>query len=138
MTVGRAWLLSLALAGCGAGGIEYPADGLGRAAGAKMEVEMGAREAQGYPITVEIEELPLPWEIVSGARTYAVWIAGNDGVPRLAGTLDYDRDAQHGQLHTHTPYDELTVLVTAEPARIPPAPLGVLVAERAIVHRPAA
>ena len=137
--IDRGWLLAagVALAGCG-GGVEYGARGEHAAPSARMEVEMAPRASvEGFPMTVEVDSIPLASELEEGMRGYAVWtIPRGSDKPALMGFLDYDRDAREGQLHTTTPYAAQTVIVTAERSETPSAPSGTVIARRTVEHEP--
>ncbi|HJL16581.1 MAG TPA: hypothetical protein RMH99_13040 [Sandaracinaceae bacterium LLY-WYZ-13_1] len=126
------------LVGCG-GGIEYGARGEEITPEAELEIEMARnpRDDGQWPITVEVDELPRPHELGDAVRSYAVWMVEPESeTPRFVGTMTYDRDARFGQLHSTTPHDRLTVIVTAEETESPSAPSAMVIARREIHHDP--
>jgi hypothetical protein len=130
----RAAALCALLAGCG--GPEFHAQGTAVAPKADMQVEMSRTFAGNHPLDVQIDELPWPEHL--GARHYAVWTIPRGATEaHLEGYLAYDHDARWGHLETTTPYNQLTVVVTAERARTPETPSDVVVARRTVDDRPA-
>jgi hypothetical protein len=81
-------------------------------------------------VVLQLERLPPPERIAPGLREYVVWLHDPRGTAVKAGTLDYDRAHQSGNLLATTDLAAFTVRVTGERDANTSQPSSVLLAER--------
>lgn len=119
---------SLVLAACG-GARTVRAQGTPLAPGTDARIAVGKTHGSNM-VELELDHLTPPERLGVGLSQYAVWIVTPGMAPSFAGTLDYDRDEQHGVLRATTPYEAFDVVVTAEDATIDAWPSDVIVLRR--------
>ena len=120
-------LLALGLFACG-GPQEYVLTGTSRSPGS--DGMMIVEDTGGnHMITVELEHLPPPQRFSQG-KHYVVWIKPNNGVPQMAGQLDYDPDERVGRMTATTPVSRFELLVTVERALNVSSPSEIIIAKK--------
>jgi hypothetical protein len=123
--------LFLLLAACGADA-RYIVIGSARAPSASGIVELEELDGSSTLVTVHLEYLHPPAKIDAQSTTYVVWFAGPTGAPLRAGTLRYNPEARTGDLTATSPFDQLTVKVTAERDGSPPTPSSTVIATQSV------
>jgi hypothetical protein len=84
-------------------------------------------------VVLQLQQLPPPERLGPGLREYVVWLQDARGGEVKAGTLDYDRAHQSGNLLATTDLATFTVRVTGERDANGSQPSGVLLAERSVL-----
>ncbi len=113
LCIGFAFVAGTSLAGCG-GSNEYVVSGTGSAAGADAEIEVEENDMGSKTVTIAVKHLPPPERVTEGATAYVVWFTAEDQPPQKVGRLQFDEDERSGKGGGTTPFEEFTILITAE------------------------
>lgn len=124
-------VLGLTLAACGADA-RYIVIGSARAPSASGIVELEELDEGSTLVTVHIDYLHPPAKIDPQATQYVVWFEGATGAALRAGSLRYNPEARTGDFTATSPFDELTVKVTAEHDASPATPSATVIATQSV------
>ena len=126
-----AMLLCAAVTACGADA-RYVVIGSARAPSASGIVELEELDGSSTLVTVHLEYLHPPSKIDAQATQYVAWFEGPSGAPLRAGTVHYNPETRTGDLTATSPFDQLTVKITAERDGTPPTPSSTVIATQSV------
>lgn len=97
---------------------------------AQAEVKTEKIEGNNTKLSINVKHMADPARIDEGAAHYVIWVepSGSDE-PQNVGTLVVDNDLE-GKYETTIPYENFTLLITAEQDRLAPYPSGPVIFER--------
>ncbi len=119
------------LVGCGADA-RYVVIGSPRAPTTSGIVELEELDGGSTLVTVHLEHLHPPTRLDQGTTQYVAWFEGPTGAPIRAGTVRYDPEARTGDLTATSPFDKLTVKITAERDASPATPSATVIATQSV------
>lgn len=112
--VSLAIALGTSVAGCGGGTRNYDVRGTQRDPGADAHMQVERLEGGNHLITFTATNMTPPDRLGSGYTRYVLWVQTGTAPARMETNLRYNPDERTGRASATTPYENFTVLVTAE------------------------